>query len=81
MLIVAKLVDYLNAAGHGVIAQNSICNFKKKVELGTVLSGPGKMRFFGLTVEEAKDFTIKTDADDKLTGVREYTISRTRRKQ
>lgn len=45
------------------------------------MNGPGNRRFFGLNVEQAKDYTIRSDADDKLKSIGEYKISRMRRKE
>lgn len=81
VLVVAKVVDDIKVAGKHDRAPKFITEFNKKFELGTVWSGPGQMRFFGLNLEQADDFTIRTDANDKLKNVDEYQLSRPRRKE
>lgn len=55
--------------------------FNQKFTLGTVHSGPGKLRFFGFNTEQAEDFKIQTNEDDKLHEMTEYQISLVRRKK
>jgi len=45
VLIVAKIVDDIKAAGAGDYAHLFIEAFNDKFKLGTVKSGPGKMSF------------------------------------
>ena len=46
VLLVAKIVDDMKAAGAGDRAQSFIKSFKDKFEVGTVVSGPGKNALF-----------------------------------
>lgn len=66
-MILAKLVDNLMAAEQKLNDENVICDYNNKFELGSVPSYFRKMHFFGLTIEQAGDFIINTDADEKLT--------------
>jgi len=82
MLIVAKIVDDIKAADAGDYAHLFIEALNEKFKLGTVKSGPGKMRFFfGINTNQESDMTIQTDRDDKLNALTEYYLSRPRRKQ
>ena len=80
VLIVAKIVDDIKAASADGNAKAFIENFSQKFDLGTVATGPGKMRFFGINTVQEDDMTTHTDADDKLNALTEYAISRSRRK-
>ena len=81
VLIVAKIVDDIKAAGEGENAKLFIKSFNKNFELGTISSGPGRMRFFGINTVQEDDMTVVTDANDKLNALTEYVLSRPRRKQ
>lgn len=81
VLIVAKIVDDLKAAGIGDNAKNFLEQFHKHFKFGAVNRGPGKLRFFGINTMQNEDFTVGTDADDKLDAVTEYPFTRRRRKQ
>lgn len=81
VLIVAKVVDDIKAAGKGDLAEKLIPEFNKKFELGNIWSGPGEMRCFGIEVEKADDFTVRTNADSKLKEVDGCMLSRSRRKE
>ena len=81
VLIAAKVVDDIKLAGTKHHTSRFIEMFNSTFNLGTVVSGPGVIRFFGINVEQAEDYTIKTDADDKLNGLTEYFLTRARRKQ
>jgi len=80
VLVVAKIVDDLKAAGKGRNAKQFLEEFNRRFKLGTINSGPGKLRFFGINTLQNEDFTIETDADDKMQALNEYPISRQRRK-
>lgn len=81
VLIVAKIVDDLKIAGEGERPKWFLEKFDKKFKFGDVNHGPGKLRYFGINTTQNSDFTVETDADDKLDGVKEYPISRQRRKE
>lgn len=59
-------MDDLKAVRSGSNAKGFINKFNKKFELRTVLNSPGKMHFFGLKVEQAEEYSIRSDGDDKL---------------
>lgn len=67
-------MDDLKAAGSGSSSKRFINCFSRTLNLNTVVSGPGKMSFFFLNVEQAEDSTIRADADDKLKILDEYNI-------
>ena len=81
VLVVAKIVDDLKAAGIGQSAKVFVDAFDSRFNLGTVNHGPGKLRFFGINTTQDEDYTIATDANDKLRAVMECPISRQRRKE
>lgn len=81
VLIAAKIVDDIKIAGTDSHSERFINMFNKSFKLGTIVKGPGMMRFFRINNEQGDDSTIRTDADDKLNGLSEYYISRARRKQ
>lgn len=81
VLIVAKIVDDLKVAGEGDRAKLFLDKFDKKFKFGNVNHGPGKLRYFGINTIQNVDFTVETNADDKLDGVQEYPLSRQRRKE
>lgn len=81
VLIAAKIVDDIKLAGTEYHTSRFIKMFNKSFKLGTVVKGPGSMRFFGINIEQDEDNTITTDAEDKLNDLTEYCLSRTRRKQ
>lgn len=75
MLIVAGVFDDLKAVEDGNHAAQFIHKFNRRFELGTTWSGAGKMKFFANSPEEAKDFTIRSNDDDKLRSIYEYAFS------
>ena len=81
VLIVAKIVDDLKAAGSGNYAKSFIERFNENFHLGTVNHGPGKLRSFGINPVQNKNFTIKTDANDKIEALQEYPLTRQRSKE
>lgn len=80
VLVVTKIVYDLKVAGTGDRAKAFLDVFDSRFKLGTINSGPGKLRFFGINTVQHEDFTVATDADDKLESVSEYPITRQRRK-
>ena len=80
VLVVAKIVDDLKAAGIEQRATVFLDAFDSRFKVGTVNHGPGKLRFFGINTTQDEDYTIATD-NDKLQAVMECPISRQRRKE
>lgn len=81
VLLAAKVIDDIQVAGSEYHIRRFVTEFDKHFKLGTVVEGPGKMRFFGSNVEQAENFTVRTNADDKLNGLNEYYLSRYRGQQ
>lgn len=75
VIIAAKTVDDLRAAGQDMNTASFIKAFNKKLELGTTANGPGEIGFFGLSIEQTAHHTIRTDVDDKLRSLGEHKIS------
>lgn len=48
---------------------------------GTVNPGPGTLRFFGSNAIQNDDFTVMTDANDKLESLSDFPLTSPRRKQ
>lgn len=74
-MLVAKMVDNLKGAGqenHPSVFSNA---FHKIFAFGTILHGPGGMRYFGVNTIKHENMTIWTDGDDKLLNTSEYPIS------
>lgn len=81
VLMAEEIVDDIKIARTDYHTSRFIKMFNESFKLGTVVQGPGMMRFFGINKEQADDFTIKPDVEDKFNGSSEYYLSRTRRKQ
>lgn len=71
VLVVAKIVDDLKAAGIRQRAKDFLDAFDSRFKLGTINNAPGKPRFFGINTTQGNDFTIYTDADYKLEAIME----------
>ena len=69
VLVAAKIVDDIKVAGEGERAMQFVKKFNEFFNLGTVVSGPGRMRFFGINIVQDEDMKIQTDADDKLSAL------------
>lgn len=74
VLLVAKILDDLKVAGHDNNAQLFLEAFDRKFKFGTVSHGPGQMRFFGINTVQHEDFSIETDAEDKIEAVSQYLL-------
>ena len=81
VLVVAKIVDDMKVTGLGMRAKKFLDEFDRCFKLGTVNSGPVKLGFFGINTVQSEDFTVATDADEKLEAVAEYPLTRQRRKE
>lgn len=66
VLIVAKIVDDIKAASIGHNSKKSIESFEISFKLGTVSNGSDKLRFFGINTVRDEEFTVTTNAHDKL---------------
>lgn len=81
VLLVAKAIDNMKVAGVENNALILVVQFNKRFELGTVTSGPGKLRIFGIDTTQQEHMTISTDADVRLSSLNEYSLALIRRKQ
>lgn len=81
VLIVAKLVADLKAAGRGDNAIMFTKKFNESFELGTTWKLPGRMRCFDLNIEQFNDYSVKTNADDNLEKLQKDYVSGMRRKE
>lgn len=81
VLVVAKIVGDIKVARKSDRASKFISELNKKFELGTVWSGPDQMRFFGLNLKEADEFTISPDANNELKNVDEFQLLQLCRKE
>lgn len=77
VLVVVGIQVDLKEAAEGDRAAQFIKKFNEKFELGTTWSGSGRMKFFGINHEQAEDFTLRKNADDKLSGIVEYHVNPT----
>lgn len=77
----AKIVDDRNAAGEGDAAKQFIDAFIKRFKLGTIGCGPGKLRVFGINIEQEEDMVVSTDVGNKRNALTEHLLSRQRQKQ
>lgn len=68
----AKVPDDITAARVHDSAVHLLKKFNDHFKLGSLKIGPGNFRFFGTNVTNHDDFSITTDADEKLDGVFEY---------
>ena len=80
-LIVIKIVDYLLMTGEKSYMDNFIRQFNDKFQFGTVIHGPGILKFFGLTIIQNTDFSCTVHGDEKLMALEVFPLPRTRRRQ
>lgn len=76
ILIMAKIVDDLKAAGCDDNVTLFLRYFDKIYKFGDINHGPGKVRYFGINTIEHQDSTVETNADDKLDALEGYRITR-----
>lgn len=81
MLLGAKVVGNVKVAGVGNNTKNLTGQFNKHYELGTIASGPGKLRFFGINTVQNEDMTISTGDDDIFNSFNEYSLTHIWRKK
>lgn len=80
-LVAVKIVDDVLLAGPKELLKDLINKIQKKYELGTVVYGPGSFLFFGLQVCQEIDSSITIQADEKISSLECYPITRQRRKE
>lgn len=59
ILIAAKAVDEIKGTGRECHINRFVGEFNKRFKRGTVVNGPGKMRFFVINVEQADVLQFK----------------------
>lgn len=72
LVVAAKVVEDLKVAGTGENALILIDQFNKNFKLGTVASGPRKIRSIGINIKRKENVTVCTDIDDQLASSNEY---------
>ena len=55
--------------------------FGDRFKLGSSARGPGQIQFFGLTINKKSDLSSTIDGEDKLTALKGYPLTRSRRRQ
>lgn len=74
--VLAKVVDEILMKGDPLVTDPIIMMINAKFKLGTIIHGPGQIRFFGLNVQQFDDMSICVDADEKLHALETMPISR-----
>lgn len=67
-----KIVDDLIITGSPSVVDNFVKLIVEKFKLGTIVHGPGELRFFGLNIIQSDDYTIETNGDGKLNALEAY---------
>lgn len=80
-MIIIKIVDDLLATGTDPALRFFIVGFGKLFKLSETLNGPGRLRFFGLSIVQQDDFSCSIDGDEKLQAIEPYPLSRVHRRQ
>lgn len=78
-LLLAKIVDDFLITGVPHTVKNFLRNFNEKFRFGTISSGPGVLRFYGLRITQDDDMSSSIDGDEKLTSIEMNNVSRARR--
>lgn len=79
-LIVAKIVDDNLNFDQEEIRQRSNKKLCKIYTVGTIVNLPGSFNFFGLRIEQNIDFQINISAEEKLSQISPYVLTRPLRK-
>lgn len=80
VLVVINIVDDLSFTGADADLKWFTEQFSKHFKLGEIQHGPGKLRFFGLSVIQEDDYTCSIHCDDKLNALESYPLTRIRRR-
>lgn len=81
VLLVGKIVDDLLMTGVQEQVSVFIKHFNSKFKFGSVTSGPGKLRFYGLDITQHDDYTSSIKGDEKLTALESVPLTRSRRRE
>ena len=79
-VVVAKIVDDILATGENNAVDQLLERFNSKFKFGTVIHGPGRLRYFGFNISQHEDFKCSLDGDDKLFALEPVPLTRLRRK-
>lgn len=80
-LIVIKIVENFVAIGAHFALGTFAHMLDESVHPKTVSPGPGFLCFFGLNVDQFRDYSCSVDGDEKLEAISPYPLSRMRRRQ
>lgn len=67
--------------GEGDFAKHFIDSFNCRSKLGPISSGSGHTQFLGINSVQGEDMAMRTNADDKLDALAEYSLQKHRRKR
>lgn len=79
--MLAKIVDDMLLSGHSSTTDPLVEAISTPFSLGTVVHGPGKIRYFGLNTLQHEVVSIVINGNDKLHALEDMPISRSRRKE
>lgn len=80
ILLLGKIVDDLIITGIEPEVNRFVKMFNSKFKLGSVMSGPGSLRFYGLNIHQSNDMSSVIDGNEKLQALQPVPLTRTRRK-
>lgn len=79
--VVVKIVDDILIGGQLDTVDKIVDQVNHKFKLGTIFHGPGLFRYYGLNILQHEDFSAEIDAEDKLSAVEAFPLTRMRRKE
>lgn len=77
----AKVVDDLMATGETDHLKQFKTRFEANFKLGTVIYGPGHIRFYGLNINQGCNFSSTIDVEDKLKALETHVLTCHRRRE
>lgn len=80
VLVVIKIVDDLLLTEEKDFAEAFSLQFDSTFKFGTVVRGPGRLKFYGISIVQFDDF-YSNNTDDKLFAINAFTISCAWRRQ
>lgn len=81
VLLVSKVVDDLLITGVKSYVDDFLVKFDMKFQFGSIVRGPGILKFYGMKIIQNEDFSLSIHADDKLNSLECYPLPRIRRRQ
>ena len=79
--LICKVVDEFLLAGPAALTDSINQRISDRFRLGTIARAAGTLRYFGLNITQSPSFYIVVDADNRISQLQPYPISRPRRKQ